>query len=76
MVEKGNRKFTSFIWIVIATLCILVSYFIACVASNNAVDSNVIIVALAVIGGDGIAFKGANAIGDHQALKRGATPDA
>lgn len=63
---EGNRKLNSFKWTVCAVLFALVAYFIICAVLKTPVDSNVIMVALAMIGGDGMVFKGANAA-EHKA---------
>ncbi len=71
-----SRKLTSFKWTIWSVLVIQIAYFVMIAYTDGAVDSNIVLLALACVGGDAIAMKAANAIGDHGALKKGTTPSA
>lgn len=71
-----SRKLQSFKWTIWSVLFIDIMYFVMLAVTNGTVDNNVILISIAAVGGDAVAMKIANAVGDHGALKKGTAPDA
>ena len=68
--EKGNRKLISQTMHIRAALAVIIPYFIIMACLKQAPDVWVVGLALVAVGGDAVAVKLANAIGDHGAFKK------
>lgn len=67
---EGTRKLTSQKWCLWFVSCVVIGYTVATVWTNGALDSNVYLAAIGVVGLDALGMKGANAL-EHRAKKAG-----